>query len=70
MMKYNRNSNYLGEMLIYGSFGMTTGNYVAYAILLSIWLFVFSVKIYKKELSNSKKEGWPAYKKQSHLFLW
>lgn len=63
MMKYNRNSNFMGEILIYGSFGMLTGNSLAYGILISVWLFVFSSKIYRKELSNSKKEGWAAYKK-------
>ena len=53
----------MGEILIYGSFGMLTGNSLAYGILISVWLFVFSSKIYRKELSNSKKEGWAAYKR-------
>ena len=58
MMKYNRNSNFTGEMLIYGSFGMATGHYIAYGILLFVWICLFSAKMYKKEISNSKKEGW------------
>lgn len=58
-----RNPNYLGEMLIYGSFATCTGYWLAYALVISIWCTLFAINMYlKDELSYKFKEGWKEYK--------
>ena len=64
-----RNPNYLGEVLIYASFAMATGNYIAYACFGAVWCTLFVINMLAKEHSNSKKEGWAEYKKKTNLFL-
>lgn len=70
MFKYNRNPNYTGEMMLYASFAMLTGNYLSYGILLTFWTLLFYPNMVKKDISFSKKEGWAQYKIQSSLFVW
>lgn len=70
MFKYNRNPNYTGEMLLYSSFAMLSGNIFAYGILFCVWLLLFYAFMIDKDVSFSKKQGWNEYKKQSYLFLW
>ena len=69
MFKITRNPNYLGEVMIYLSFAMTVGNYIAYAIPMSVWLSIFVVFMNCKELSLKKKVGWAEYSKTSYMFL-
>ncbi|CAD8120915.1 unnamed protein product [Paramecium sonneborni] len=70
MFKYNRNPNYTGEMLLYSSFAILSGNWLAYAILFTVWIVGFYGFMINKDISFSKKQGWNEYKKQSYLFLW
>lgn len=65
----NRNTNYLGEMLIYLSFTMIINNILIYCILFLIWLSLFSCRIYLKEVSLSKKEGYEEYINNSNI-IW
>ncbi len=63
MFKYNRNPNYTGEMLLYGSFAILSGSLFAYGILFSVWIVAFYGFMVNKDISFSKKEGWNEYKK-------
>lgn len=67
--RLNRNPNYLGEMLIYGSFAMATGHYVPWLILAFIWSGLFLPNMWKKDKSLSRYPEWRTYQKNSWLFL-
>lgn len=60
--KYTRNPNYLGEIMIYLSFAIITGNNLSYGILAADWSVLFTAFIFQKEMSLSKKKGWKRYK--------
>lgn len=64
-----RNPNYLGEILIYGGFGIVSADCTAWVILLSVWIGVFATRMLAKELSYMKKDGWAEYKEQSLILL-
>merc|ERR1711924_209440 len=58
----NRNPNYLGEMLLYGSFVLMTGPRLEAVLLISsIWVVLFGTNMKKKDMSLQKKPGWEAY---------
>jgi len=59
--KRTRNPNFLGEMMIYLSFAVATGNPIAYYILIIDWCTIFSIFIFFKEMSFRKKKGWLVY---------
>ena len=61
LMKYSRNPNYLGEIMIYGSFILLVNDFVAYVSVMQVWFIIFSLRIYQKELSLRKKQGWEEY---------
>jgi protein-S-isoprenylcysteine O-methyltransferase Ste14 len=65
----NRNCNYFGEVLVYLSFAMCTNRVVCYLILITIWLSIFVNRIYLKECSLRKKDGYEKYRKKSYIFL-
>ncbi len=65
----NRNTNYLGEIMIYFSFALIVGRYECYFLLIFIWITFFAGRIYLKEKSLQKKEGYDLYTKQSYLIL-
>jgi protein-S-isoprenylcysteine O-methyltransferase Ste14 len=64
-----RNPNYLGEILIYLSFAVLTGNPLSYKILLADWSMLFTSFLFMKEMSLSKKKGWKKYRSESNLLL-
>ena len=65
----NRNTNYLGEIMIYFSFALIVGRIECYCLLIFIWLTFFAGRIYLKEKSLQKKEGYDMYKKKSYILL-
>jgi len=67
--KYTRNPNYLGEIMIYGSFTIVTDNRIAWGIHIFVWSALFSLRMYVKELSLERKAGWDAYQKRSWILL-
>jgi protein-S-isoprenylcysteine O-methyltransferase Ste14 len=69
MFKMNRNTNYLGEMLIYGSFGVASGSLWSWAIYLPVWMLFFNINMNVKDQSLRKKLGWEDYSRNSYLFL-
>lgn len=65
----NRNTNYLGEILIYLSFAMINGRVEGFLLLGVVWVFAFSLRIYMKELSLRKKKGYEVYRRKSYVIL-
>ena len=64
-----RNPNYLGEILIYLSFGILAESYVVYGFLILVWMLLFHANMIGKEVSMTKKEGYGDYKKASYYLL-
>ena len=64
-----RNPNYLGEILIYLSFGIMSKSSASYGILGLVWSTLFLSSMLMKERSFMKKDGWNQYKRQSLLLL-
>ena len=67
--RYIRHPNYLGEIMIYGAFGLLAWHWGAAVILLAVWLLVFVPNMLAKERSLSRHPGWAAYKKRSGWIL-
>ena len=68
-LTYNRNTNYLGEIMIYFSFALIVGRLECYLLLIFVWMTFFVGRIYLKEKSLQKKEGYDEYKKKSYIIL-
>ena len=64
-----RNTNYLGEILIYLSFAILSMSFVPLAILAIFFSIVFLPRMIKKEKSLSKYDSFEEYKKKSGLIL-
>lgn len=69
MYRYVRHPNYLGEMMIYGSFALVVGHWVPWAILAWVWLGYFSINILMKERSLARHPEWTAYKDRSWFLI-
>jgi protein-S-isoprenylcysteine O-methyltransferase Ste14 len=65
MHKYVRHPNYLGEMMIYGSFALMVWHWYPVIVLAWVWLGLFAVNMVMKEASMSRYPEWAAYKKRS-----
>ena len=68
-LAYNRNTNYLGEIMIYFSFALIVGRLECYLLLIFVWMSFFVGRIYLKEKSLEKKDGYKEYKKNSYIIL-
>ncbi len=64
-----RHPNYLGEMLVYSSFAMTTGHWMPWVVLFVWWSIFFIPNMLMIEKSISRHPGWPEYKKQSGFII-
>ena len=67
--KYSRNTNYLGEILIYLSFAILSMNIIPFIILLIFFIIVFYPRMIKKDKSLTKYEGFKEYKANSGLIF-
>jgi steroid 5-alpha reductase family enzyme len=65
----NRNTNFLGEMLLYWSFATLTNEYLGYLVLIVVWSTLFVSRIWLKERSLMKKEGYKMYAEKSYLLV-
>ena len=65
MHRWVRHPNYLGEMMIYGSFAMLAWHWFPVLVLAWVWLGLFAVNMVMKEASMSRYPDWAAYKKRS-----
>mmetsp|Transcript_2432 Transcript_2432/g.2382 ORF Transcript_2432/g.2382 Transcript_2432/m.2382 type:complete len:232 (-) Transcript_2432:11-706(-) len=66
---HTRNPNYLGEMMLYFAFAMVCNHIAAYSILAVVWSTLFAARMWIKELSYKRKEGWKEYKEKSWILL-
>jgi len=64
-----RNTNYLGEMMLYSSFALLSQAWIYWCFLLATWSHVFLPNIYWKELSLMRKQGYDEYARRSGLIL-
>lgn len=63
--RYIRHPNYLGEMLIYGSFALLAWHWFPVLVLAWVWGGLFAVNMVLKEASMSRYPEWAAYKRRS-----
>jgi len=64
-----RHPNYLGEMLLYGSYALLVGHWIAWVILAWVWGGVFLTNMLHKEASLSRYPEWPAYQARTGMLL-
>jgi protein-S-isoprenylcysteine O-methyltransferase Ste14 len=69
MFRYVRHPNYLGEIMIYGSFALMVWHWLPALVLAWVWLGVFAVNMTLKEASLSRYPEWAAYRKRSWWLL-
>jgi protein-S-isoprenylcysteine O-methyltransferase Ste14 len=46
MMRHSRNPNYLGEMMIYGSFVLLVNDWVSYICIVQVWCSLFVLRMW------------------------
>ena len=64
-----RNTNYLGEILIYLSFAILSMSFIPFAILAIFFFIVFLPRMIKKDKSLTKYDSFEEYKKNTGLIL-
>jgi len=64
-----RNTNYLGEILIYLSFAILSMSFIPFAILTTFFFVVFLPRMIKKDKSLTKYPSFEDYKKKTGLIL-
>ncbi|MDJ0710786.1 MAG: DUF1295 domain-containing protein [Woeseiaceae bacterium] len=65
MHRHVRHPNYLGEIMIYGSFAMMVWHWLPVIVLAWVWLGLFAVNMTMKEASMSRYPDWAVYKKRT-----
>ena len=68
-MKWSRNPNYLGEVLIYSSFALIPQRNEPWIVNGFMWATVFAAGMAQKDYSLSKKLGWDEYKSHSWILF-
>jgi protein-S-isoprenylcysteine O-methyltransferase Ste14 len=69
MHRYVRHPNYLGEMLIYGSFALMVWHWLPLLVLIWVWTSLFAVNMVMKEASMSRYPEWAEYRRRSWWLL-
>jgi protein-S-isoprenylcysteine O-methyltransferase Ste14 len=69
MFKHVRHPNYLGEMMIYGSFALLVQHWIPWVVLAFWWGLVFLPNMLVIEESLSRYPGWKDYKARTGLLL-
>lgn len=64
-----RNTNYLGEMMIYGSYAALSQDAISWAIVIYVWTLLFGRNMYKKEASFERKRGGKEYIASSGMLI-
>lgn len=64
-----RNPNYLGEMMLYGSFALMVWHWIPVVVLAWVWGGMFAVNMRLKEASMSRYPEWAQYKQRSWWLL-
>mmetsp|Transcript_26319 Transcript_26319/g.18674 ORF Transcript_26319/g.18674 Transcript_26319/m.18674 type:complete len:234 (+) Transcript_26319:200-901(+) len=69
LMKYTRNPNYLGEIMLYGAFAILLNRWEPWLVLSYMWGFVFMYRMTCKDYFLSKKQGWKEYTERSWILF-
>ncbi len=69
MFRYVRHPNYLGEMMIYGSFALMVWHWIPALVLAFVWCTLFATNMVMKEASLSRHSGWVEYRKRTWWLL-
>ena len=69
MQGWSRNMNYLGEIMLYASFGILVQRWEAWMIFSYMWGIIFVLRMSLKEYSLSKKPGFHEYQQKTWLLL-
>jgi protein-S-isoprenylcysteine O-methyltransferase Ste14 len=69
MFRYIRHPNYLGEMMVYGSFASMVWHWLPVAILAWVWGGLFAVNMTLKEVCLSRYRGWAEYRQRTWWLL-
>lgn len=64
-----RHPNYLGEMLIYGSFALVVGHWLPWVILAGVWGLLFVPTMLAIEASLSRYPGYEAWRSRTGFLL-
>ncbi len=64
-----RHPNYLGEMLIYGSFTTVVNHWIPWLILAAVWGLFFLPNMLAIEASLSRYPGYEAWRKRTGFVL-
>jgi len=64
-----RNPNYLGEMLVYGSYALLARHWLPWAILGFVWATIFLPNMLMKDQSLSRYPEWAHYRARSGLLF-
>jgi protein-S-isoprenylcysteine O-methyltransferase Ste14 len=69
MYRFIRHPNYLGEVMVYGSFALMVWHWLPFVVLAWVWGGLFAVNMTLKEASLSRYPEWAQYKKRSWWLL-
>lgn len=69
MFRRIRHPNYLGEMMIYGSFALLAHHWGAWLILGAIWLLIFLPNMAVKEARMARHPGWEVWRAETGWIL-
>ena len=68
-MKWTRNPNYVGEMLLYSSFAVVVQRWEPWIVYGYVWSLLFTARMLAKEYSLTKKMGYEEYASHSWMLL-
>lgn len=69
MFRYTRNPNYLGEILIYASYAWLANHWAAWAVVAYATVTTFLPRMYRKDASISRYDGWGDYASTSGMLI-
>jgi hypothetical protein len=69
MHGWSRNMNYVGEIMLYASFGLLVQRWEVWCFFSYIWGIVFMIRMITKDYSLSKKAGFNAYHAKTWLLI-
>ena len=68
-VKYNRNTNYFGEIMLYASFNIVAQSTAVWIVYSYTWGLYFMLRMAWKDYQLSRKEGWEEYKQRTWMVL-
>lgn len=68
VFRYTRNPNFLGEIMIYGTYALLVQHWIGWLVYGYACLIFYS-RMLVKDASISRYPGWPAYRAQSSLLI-